>query len=151
MSTPVDPTMNTLIDTYRELNTTVRPLDDAQLDLRGAGGSIREIVSAMRRDELAFAAALKERIVGTPLNDTTVGEVAITGLETEHDTTTVEISQFGTARGTTLSMLRELDPAEWTRDTGDGTTIRQRVDALAAEDRRQLAAIHDALSGVHSA
>lgn len=150
MSTPVDPSMDTLINTYRELNHTVRPLDDAQLDRRGSGGTIREIVAAMRRDELAFAAALKERIVGAPLGDATTGEVAVTGLETGDDSTTVVISQFGSARGTTLSMLRELDAERWTSDIGDGTTIRDRVEALAENDRTQLAAIHEALSGVHS-
>lgn len=125
-----DSSLDQLIETYRQLNATVRNTDNAD---------VREIVRQMRQDELLFAVALKERLLGSP---SAVGvESPIVGLENESDSLTMLVSQFGTARATTLTTVKALTGDQWSIDTGDGRTIRNRVDELAENDKRQLAAI----------
>lgn len=131
-----DQLIDTLVATYRELNTRVRPLDEARLASPTSQGSIRDIVARMRGDELRFAQALKERISGVP-SVASDGE-AVIGTESDNDTTTVLISQFGTARATTLTMLKGLSDEEWNAPIDGGTTILDRVTELAANDQKQL-------------
>src|SRR3954452_20255716 len=59
-----------LIDTYRTLNTTVRPVPEAQLRAQTAGGTtVYDVMSRFRDDELLFSQALKERVTGVPIPD----------------------------------------------------------------------------------
>ena len=129
-----------LITTYRELNNKVRPLPEDRLSGRGgAGGSVRDVVSRMRDDELRFSQALKERITGVPMPEMFgEAEAPVLGTETSHDTTAVMLSQFGTARESTLAMLRGLSDPDWETTIEGGVPIRERVRQLWENDRRQM-------------
>ncbi len=136
--------INQLIATYRELNLRVRPLDDAAMS-SNEGKSVRGIVERMRNDELRFAQALKERLTGVPMPEIGGEDSPIIGTETENDTTIVVISQFGTARATTLSMLREISESDWTAPVEGGKSVKERAQELAANDLRQLERIRSLL------
>jgi hypothetical protein len=138
-----------LIATYRELNMSVRPLDEATLAGKGSE-SVRSIIERMRDDELRFAQALKERLSGVPMPDIAGEDAPIIGTETENDSTIVLISQFGTARATTLSMLREIDDNDWTMAVDGGKSIQDRAQELAENDARQLERIRSLLGTVQS-
>ena len=129
-----------LIATYRELNAKVRPLPEERLRLAGAnGGSVRDAVTRLRDSELRFSQALKERITGVPMPDIFGDEqVPVLGTETSHDSTAVILSQFGTARESTLAMLRTLTPEEWDLPIEGGQPIRDRIRQLCENDRAHL-------------
>jgi hypothetical protein len=135
-----------LIETYRHLNMAIRPL--AEERLRSANGgvpSVRDIVRRLRDDELRFSQALKERVTGVPMPDIFGEELPTLGSETEHDTTAMLIAQFGTARESTLAMLRGLTEADWDIPVEGGKPIRTRVEELLTNDRRQLDRITQAV------
>lgn len=123
--------ITSLVATYRELNIHLRPLGENQ--------QAREIVTRMRDDEIQFSKALKDRLtgIGTASNDPANDGAAI--VDGADDTLAQVISQFGTARATTLNLLKGIqDDAVWTSSLDDGSTIAQRVDDLARSDARQL-------------
>lgn len=139
-----------LIATYRELNARVRPLAEDRL-LVGGGkgqgkgkdeeGSVHDVVSRLRDSEMIFSQALKERITGVPMPEMFgSGEKAkpVLGTETEHDSTAALLSQFGTARESTLAMLRTLPANEWDEEIEGGEAIRSRVRQLHENDQRQM-------------
>lgn len=125
-----------LIATYRDLNFKVRPLAEERLRLGTGRNSVRHAILEMRDDELRFSQALKDRLTGEDMVDV---------LHHDHksqppkfatpDNTTVEaLSEFGTARESTLAMLRGLTPEAWD-DTNHGSlTIREASNALLAND-----------------
>ena len=129
-----------LINTYRELNTRVRPLPEARLRIGGnGGGSVREVVSRMRDSELRFSQALKERVTGVPMPEMFgEDEAPIVGTESSDDTTAAIISQFGTARESTLALLRTLPAEDWDQTIEGGQPIRARIRQLHDNDRRQM-------------
>lgn len=139
-----------LIATYRELNMSVRPLDEATLSSGKGRESVRSIVERMRDDELRFAQALKERLSGVPMPDIAGDDAPIIGTETENDSTTIIISHFGTARATTLSMLREIGDSDWTAPVEGGKSIQERAQELAENDARQLERIRSLLGTARS-
>lgn len=135
--------IDALVNTYRELNTVYRPLGDEVLRSSGA----REIIDRMRIDEAYFAQALKERITG-------VGSVAlegedepVTGTESADDSTVMVISQFGNARATTLTLLKQAEEEDWTKPTDDGQSILDHTRELAESDRNQLAKLARLVQG----
>ena len=102
---------NGLIATYRELNLKVRPLPEERLTLGRAGDTVRVVALQMRDEELRFT-DVKDRLSGVGLSGA-FGDKAETMLIEipSPDNTTVEvISQFGTARESTLAMLRGMAP-----------------------------------------
>lgn len=129
-----------LIETYRVLNNSVRTVPEEQLRVARAGGSaVRDVMRRMRDDELRFSQALKERITGVPMPEIfSEDELPALGTETEHDTTAMLIAQFGTARESTLAMLRDLPEADWDTVVEGGKSIRTRIFELLENDRRQL-------------
>ena len=129
-----------LIETYRVLNNSVRTVPEATLRAPAAGSpAVRDIMRRFRDDELRFSQALKERITGVPMPDIFSGnELPTLGTETADDTTAMMIAQFGTARESTLAMLRDLPDPDWDEPIAEGTTIRARVVELLDNDRRQL-------------
>lgn len=133
-----------LIATYRELNMSVRPLDEATLAGNGSE-SVRSMITRMRDDELRFAQALKERLTGVPMPDMFGDDAPVIGTESENDSTTIIISHFGTARATTLSMLRGVDDNDWTASIEGGKSIQERARELAANDTRHLERIRSLL------
>lgn len=136
-----------LIDTYRTLNNRVRTVPEQQLRASAGGTTVREVMRRFRDDELRFSQALKERITGVPMPDI-FSETALPtlGTETEEDTTAMLIAQFGTARESTLAMLRDLPDADWDSLVSDGKSLRVRVVELLNNDRRQLERIDGLLS-----
>ncbi|MDP9355405.1 MAG: hypothetical protein M3R02_09015 [Chloroflexota bacterium] len=136
-----------LIATYRELNNRVRPLPEERLGMRsGQGGSVRDVITRLRDSELRFSQALKERITGVAMPEI-FGEDEAPVLGTEHanDPTRVILSQFGTARESTLAMLRTLPAEEWNQSLEGGRTINERIRQLVANDRQHLERINGLL------
>jgi hypothetical protein len=131
--------VDALIQTYRELNHKVRQVSEADLSRAGSDGtSIRDVVRRLRDDELRFSQALKERVTGVPMPDIFGDEIPVVGTESSDDTTGAIIAQFGTARESTLAMVRALTPEEWDQAIEGGTTIRTRIEELVKNDRAQL-------------
>lgn len=123
--------ISSLIATYRELNVNLRP--------HGENAAAREIVTRMRDDEIQFSKALKDRLtgIGTGSDDGTNDGASI--IDGSDDNLAQVISQFGTARATTLNLLKGIqDTAVWSNPLDDGSTIAQRVDELTRSDARQL-------------
>jgi hypothetical protein len=147
LDTPRRNTTDQLIATYRELNIKVRPLPEADLTRNGTDGSVHDIVERMRADELKFAQALKERVSGVPSAEVHGENAPIIGTETDEDTTLLLISQFGTARATTLSMIQGISDADWSAPFEDNSSLADRVQSLAANDTLQLERIRAMLGG----
>ncbi len=131
---------NGLIATYRELNLKVRPLPDERLTLGRAGESVRDVVLAMRDHELRFSQALKDRLSGGVLSGAfgDKGETMLIEIPSPDDTTTEVISQFGTARESTLAMLRGMAPEAWDDREHGPTTVREATEDLLASDGTHL-------------
>lgn len=129
-----------LISTYRELNTRVRAVPEDRLQVGGGkGGSVREVVTRLRDSELKFSQALKERVTGVPMSDMFgEDEVPVVGTEGLDDSTASIISQFGTARESTLALLRTLPTEDWDQAVEGGEAIRTRIRQLHENDRRQM-------------
>lgn len=133
-----------LVNTYRELNTRYRPLGDETLSTSGAA----DIIERMRHDEMYFAQALKERVTGVGKAGTAHDEPEpVVGAMTADDSPIMVISQFGNARATTLTLLKQLDEGDWTRSAEDGKTILDHARDLAESDRNQLGKLERALAG----
>lgn len=132
-------TIDELVATYRDLNAHVRNLPES------SARRVHRIVQRMRNDEMLFAQALKERVTGVPHPDPE-GAGPVLGTESEEDTVTMLTSQFGTARATTLSMLKALPAEGWQQDAGDGRTILDHVRDLTQSDANQISRIREAIS-----
>ena len=124
-----------LIATYRELNIRVRPLPEERLRLNTGNGSVRDVMKRLRDHELSFSQALKDSLLGTPMPDVLTGEPPIVAPESGDERTTTILAQFGTARESTLAMLRALPAADWTRQQAGGSTIEARAASLLANDQ----------------
>lgn len=139
-----------LIDTYHALNSHVRMAPEERLHARsGSNESVDDIVRKMRSDELRFSQALRERVTGLAMPDIFgESETPVIGTEAVEESTAILISQFGSAREVTLSLLRELPESDWDSVGGGEMSIRAGVSELAANDQRQLAKIAAQLDGV---
>lgn len=137
-----------LIATYRKLNIDVRRQPEERLRLRGAGGSVREVVTGLRDRELAVSEALKQRLTGVAMPEIFDENAApIIGTESEDDSTAARIAQFGTAREATLVRLRSVVAEEWDRaPEGGGQPIRAEARQLLDNDRRALGRIAELLA-----
>jgi hypothetical protein len=139
--------IDSLIATYRELNNTVRTLPEERL-AAGGGSGVRDLVRRLRDHELRFSQALKERITGVEMPDFGTGaDAPVLGTESSNDSTAVLLSQFGTARESTLAMLRGLAADAWQGTTEGGRSIAASVQQLTEHDRRQMDQINSALGG----
>ena len=133
--------INELVQTYRTLNLSVRTQPEERLRARASdNASVWDVVRRMRDDELRFSQALKERITGVPMPEIFGGDDApVIGTESDQDTTAAIIAQFGTARESTLAMLRSLPDPAWDAVEGEqDTSIRAGIGELIASDKRQL-------------
>jgi hypothetical protein len=131
--------INELITTYRNLNNKVRMLPEERLTMTNKSGqSVRQAVTQLRNGEMHFSQALKEAISGVPMPDMGAGETPVIGTESASDTTATIISQFGTARESTLAMLRTLPPDEWGKSIEGGATIRKRLEEHLGRDRQTM-------------
>ena len=129
-----------LIATYRYLNLKVRPLPEDRLIIGRSGETIRDVMLDLRDDELRFSQALKDRLTGSTMIDVFKDEegAAMAEIPSADDTTVEVISQFGTARESTLAMLQGLSPETWDDGSGGPLTIRAAAAALLANDRAHL-------------
>jgi hypothetical protein len=132
-----------LVATYRTLNIQVRPQSEETLRATTpTGDTVRAALRRLRDDELKFSQALKMRVTaGHPLTEDAPDTLGVIGTESEDDTTAALIAQFGTARESTLAMLRGLPDSEWDSTAAGARTIRQAIRDLAANDKRHLEAI----------
>lgn len=137
--------ISALVNTYRELNVHVRQLPESTVTADSGSGSVREIVRRMRYDEMRFAQALKQRVTGVVAGDPDDDE-RLRPDAVDDDTTAELISQFGTARETTLSLLSDLEDEDWRSQTDDGESILQHVQDLVQSDRTQLERIKSMLA-----
>lgn len=134
---------NGLIATYRDLNLRVRPMPDERLRLGQGRSTVKHVIGDMRDDELRFSQALKDRLGGAPMAEvlkTVAGadegeELIVAGPD---DTVAEVLSQFGTARESTLAMLRGMTPDEWDAPGAGGFTIRQASERLMGNDSRHM-------------
>jgi hypothetical protein len=126
-----------LIATYRELNLKVRPVPEDRLTIGRSGQTVRDVIIDLRDDELRFSQALKDRLTGSTLVDVFKDEegVAKAEIPSADDTTMEVISQFGTARESTLAMLQGLSPETWDDSSQGPLTIRAATNALLVNDR----------------
>lgn len=119
--------IDSLVNTYRELNIKYRNLDDRS--------ELKQIVARMRDDEAAFSQALKDRITGVGTADDQDTEV----VDGSERTLAQVISQFGSVRATTLNLLKGIpDSSAWDQPDEEGVTIRQHVEELVRSDATQL-------------
>lgn len=127
-----------LIATYRNLNLKARQLPEDRLSLTGANGSVRDVIISLRDDELRFSQALKDVINGIPMPDLFSKKAAVLGTESSEDTTATVLAQFGTARESTLAMLRTLPPTEWDTQIDGTPSVQTRIQQLLENDRQHM-------------
>ena len=131
---------NGLIATYRDLNLRVRPLPEERLRMGQGRSTVKNVIADMRDDELHFSQALKDRLAGGAMAEVLSGgdEVEDLVVPGPDDTTAEVLSQFGTARESTLAMLRGMTPDEWDAPGAGGVTIRQASEKLLGNDARHM-------------
>lgn len=118
--------IDSLVGTYRELNMKFRNMDYNE--------EVRSIVRRMRDDEIAFSQALKDNLNGFGTDDGQPAEIV-----GDDSTIAPLISQFGSARATTLNLLKTItDSDAWTRQLEDSSTIESHVKELVESDKNQL-------------
>lgn len=123
-------TINSLVETYKELNMKYRTITD--------NAELEDIVTRMRNDEIQFSKALKDRLTGIGTASEDMGN-ATDVVEGSADSIAQIISQFGSARATTLNLLKGIqDSSVWQGSVEDSSTIQQRVEELAQNDSTQL-------------
>ena len=136
--TEQDGVLSSLIATYRELNLKVRPVPESRASSDSSGTSIKTLLRTLRDDELAFAQSLKSRLSGVPIEVIEGKDAPLTGNEAEDNSVPMLISQFGTARATTLSLLKGLSHDAWSQPLDDGKSLLQHVQAIVARDAKVL-------------
>jgi hypothetical protein len=124
-----------LIDTYKVLNMEIRPRGEDALSAEHGGASVKSIVREMKEHELQFAQALTKSLTGDILGDEGSGEPPVIGTEGSVETGAVLISQFGSARATTLNTLQGADDEAWDRTMDGGKKLYDLTQELAEGDR----------------
>ncbi|MCC6314475.1 MAG: hypothetical protein IT337_10730 [Thermomicrobiales bacterium] len=125
-----------LIATYRDLNAKVRPLSEERLRLGEPQDTVRGVVTRLRDDELRFSQALKDSLTGVPIPNLFGADAPVLANERADEATSSILAQFGTARESTLAMLRALDPTQWDHQSNGTPSVRARARELLANDRR---------------
>jgi hypothetical protein len=133
-------TRRELIDTYKTLNHRVRGRAEDELAAEHNGESIRTHIAAMRSHELRFAKTLSSALLGEAAARSTDDEdiVGVTGVQSEDDPTNLLISQFGSARATTLNTMSSLDDEAWERPLIDNRHMLDLAKELAESDRSHM-------------
>ena len=72
-------------------------------------------------------------------------EAPVLGTESADDPTPMILSQFGTARESTLAMLRGMAPTDWDQELEGGQPIATRIGQLLEHDKRQVERINGLL------
>lgn len=143
-----DDTRNQLIETYKMLNTEVRPKDENVLTADRGGTSVMSVVREMKDDELLFAKALTERITGEIMGNVDDEDAPpVIGNEVADETTRILISQFGSARATTLNTMQSAEDEVWDKPLVDNKKMLDLAKELAESDRTQVDKIRGLLRG----
>lgn len=138
--------IDALIASYRELNHRVRGAninENVTIDELTAGhSSISGALFNLRNRELNASQAIKQMLLG---GDALADDEQIAELSEQQAaagvTPSVLLSQFGTAREATLSLVRELPDEEWdkTHTTPRGQqTLREYLQSLVDRDRQRI-------------
>lgn len=129
-----DETRMQLIETYKTLNTRVRPKGEEVLDARHGSESVSSVVREMKDHELLFSKALTLGLSGEILGDND-DEPPVIGNEVENETGVILISQFGSARATTLNTMMGADDEAWDRPFDGNKTLIELANDLVESDR----------------
>lgn len=122
--------IDSLVETYKELNMKYRQ--------HGGSAEAMRIVTRMRDDEVHFSKALKDRVTGIGTSDHGSHNLS-DAIDGSDETLAHVISQFGTARATTLNLLKSIkDDSTWQNTLDDGSTILEHVNELVRSDATQL-------------
>lgn len=132
-------TRRELIDTYKTLNFKVRGRSEADLTANHGGESVRDHLTELRQHELRFAKSLTSALAGEtydPSGDEDA--VGVTGLVTGDEPSSMLISQFGSARATTLNTMASVDDDVWDRPLIDNRRMLDLAKELAESDRTHM-------------
>lgn len=141
-----------LIASYRELNLKVR---SASPEATGAEDSrsddtINGILRQMRDRELRASQAIRRLVAGEHATESDEGEAVLAEYQDRGNVSTAMLlSQFGTARESTLSMVRELPEEVWnqTTQTPRGEmTLKEYLKTLVDRDNERIGQIDALLS-----
>lgn len=124
-----------LIDTYKFLNMEVRPRGEDVISKDHGGESVKSVVRQMKDHELLFAQALTQSLTGDVLGDEETDEPPVIGTEGASETGAVVISQFGSARATTLNTMQGADDEAWDRPLDGSKKMHDLAKDLAESDR----------------
>jgi hypothetical protein len=127
-----------LIDTYKWMNNELRPRGEDALAADHGGESIKSIVRQMKDSELMFAKALTQSLTGEVLGDAESDEPPVIGNEAVNETGAILISQFGSARATTLNTMQGADEEAWDRPLEGNKKMLDLANDLAESDRVHL-------------
>lgn len=134
-------TRRQLIDTYKMLNNDVRNLGEDTLAADQGGESVKSVVRKMKNDELLFAKALTERISGDVMGSQDDDAPPVIGNEVANETGAILISQFGSARATTLNTMQGAEDEAWDRPLTDNKKMLDLAKELVESDRVHIAQI----------
>jgi hypothetical protein len=136
--------IDSLISTYRTLNLTIRPIPAEQAAQASENGkSLLDVVTELRKKEIAASQALKLMTLGDAASATSGsvdGDVA--GQPSANPgNIRVLLSEFGTAREAILAYIRELPAEEWTQERAsfhDANSVQQLVTMVVERDKEML-------------
>lgn len=140
MSTPDwESTRRELIETYKILNMEYRGKDEEALAAEHGGTSVKAILRKMRDDELQFAKALTEGLTGVVMGASSdESDTPVIGREVENESARVLISQFGSARATTLNTMSGAQEEDWSRPIVENRNLPDLARELLEGDRQNL-------------
>ena len=127
-----------LIDTYKWMNNELRPRGEDALAADHGGESIKSIVRQMKDNELMFAKALTQSLTGEVLGDEESDAPPVIGNEASNETGAILISQFGSARATTLNTMQGADDEAWDRPLEGNKKMLDLANDLVESDRVHL-------------
>ena len=131
-------TRRQLIETYKTLNFKVRGHSEEELTADHGGRSVKGEVDAMRENELKFAKALTTALAGETIGAADEVESAVFGNEGQDASATILISQFGSARATTLNTMQSVDDAVWDAPLIGSQRMHDLAKDLVTSDREHI-------------
>ena len=144
-----------LIATYRELNLKVRglefPSEIAPEDLVGRVDSVPAILFALRNRELNVSQAVKQILLGGEATGDDEPAILSEQQIAAGTSPRVLLSQFGTARESILSQVRELPDETWDKvfKTPRGEmSLKAYLQTLVDRDKERLAQLDAELAKV---
>jgi len=126
-----------LIDTYKWMNTELRPRGEEVLAADHGGESVKSVLRQMKDNERLFAKALTQSLAADGLGDDT-DEPPVIGNEAANETGAILISQFGSARATTLNTMQAADDEAWDRPLDGSKKMLDLANDLVESDRVHL-------------